>query len=264
MEEANSKVKGDIDNYWDVVSSLSELIRELKRYLKKDIENKNKKSDIYTSYGNKVSLKKLYERESSKHSNSGFNNKFFVTKGFKIEKPKKDFDWSVIISVDISGSMYGKIDVALHGVILLAEVLSIKNIEFKIVAFNSVYFNIKEFNEELNTDSRVKIAGVKLLANRYSSNLDYQTLSRHFEGIKDRTAQKKIVITISDGIIREDIDDFFQEIKDYDDIKFIGIGIGGNTQDIEKHYPLGVHIKKINDLPLTVYRLLYGIIKESD
>jgi uncharacterized protein with von Willebrand factor type A (vWA) domain len=161
-------------------------------------------------------------------------NKIWQKKTLPVDK---DFVFSLL--VDVSGSMSG--DKALRAAecaVLMSEVLTRLKVPFEIATFDDSSEVIKQFDEAPGKEGKNEVG--RGLLRSGGSTYDFSAIHERVRGIVERPEENKFLIVVTDG----GSNDPAKLTKELDaalrgNIRVIGLGIGSETSDVDKYYPIG-------------------------
>ena len=150
---------------------------------------------------------------------------------------EKDFAFSLV--VDVSGSMAGeKQQRAAECAVLMSEVLTRLKVPFEIALFDDSVGVIKGYEEQTSKAKKNQIAE-DLLSGGGGTN-DHLAVGERAEAMGKRSEEHKFLIVVTDGG-SSDGDKLTEELGKAlkSQIRVIGLGIGPQTSDVDRYYPIG-------------------------
>ncbi|KKQ18686.1 MAG: Cobalamin biosynthesis protein CobT-like protein [Berkelbacteria bacterium GW2011_GWA1_36_9] len=241
MEE--SLEGGKINPYEIALAKVAPLIDALTGDLR-DIFVKRKTTKMEAGYrhGRRWNVKKRIQEKAA-------NIPLLKTESREqLESRSEEKDYAVTLLIDLSGSMMGeKIKEAFKSAIVLAETLQNLDIKFEIVGFQDILMEFKQFEDELNDETRVKLNQLQLEVqgnnpnghNNPGDNDDGVCLSEASSHLADQQPTNKFLIVLSDGRpeasgksqsqLDRELKAVVQEITQNTDQKLIGIGLLSNA-----------------------------------
>jgi len=183
-------------------------------------------------------------------------------------------DYAISILVDLSGSMRGneKIQETFKALIVLAEVLNKLSIKTEILGFNDRLYEYQTFGEDFSQEIRENMGGVleeveNFSGGRASYNDDGWALQETSKRLAKQRETERFLMVLSDGSPEEssahsgpefDLGRIVNRTMQETDQKLIGLGIGEDTEHVEKFYPnslANIDVKEMSEK-------LAGVIKE--
>lgn len=151
---------------------------------------------------------------------------------------EREFVFSLL--VDNSGSMRSaaKYLHARQCAVLLSEVLSRLKVPLEISIFSDSSAILKQFDETPSKARKNEIGGA--MNGQGGGTEDYVAVRKCVESIGARTEENKFLIVLTDGG-SNDGDQLQKSLKDAltSNIRVIGLGLGYETSDVDKYYPIG-------------------------
>ena len=152
---------------------------------------------------------------------------------------EKSFRFSLL--VDISGSM----DVGekyVHSqacAVLMSEVLTRLNVPFEIAVFNNSAEVIKSYEQKRPTKQEKDRVAAALVATG-GGTVDYDAVDGRATALTAHSEENRFLVVITDGG-SSNPEALKSALKRAlaDNIRVIGIGIGAETTDVDKYYPIG-------------------------
>lgn len=217
-------------------------------------------------------------RESGRRSGPSFNVNRFIreqsggkaaveTRAFEAKTRPLEKNYAVLILVDVSGSMQGKIHHAFAATVACTEVFSRLKINHAILGFNDNLHMYKKFADKTEP-ARLETIESEVNTPAAAHNNDGWALTQAVAALRSAPEREKILIVLSDGepvpsaryagpefnlkAIAEDIE---QEGR----VRLIGLGMGGGTEHVTKFYTNARANIPIEDLP----HELSTVIKEA-
>ncbi len=185
-------------------------------------------------------------------------------------------DYAITLLIDLSGSMAGqKIRETFRAVILVAEVLNRLSIKTEILGFNEKLYELKCFGEEMSSVVREKLGGVLNEVNSESAayNDDGWAVSQASARLARQSAAGKFLLVFSDGTPYEssahsgkdyELMSVIANIMQVTDQKLIGLGIGPETQHVERYYPNSIANIGVNELTKLLADFMREVIANYD
>ena len=168
-----------------------------------------------------------------------------------------------------------KIRETFRAVILVAEVLNRLSIKTEILGFNEKLYELKCFGEEMSSVVREKLGGVLNEVNSESAayNDDGWAVSQASARLARQRAAGKFLLVFSDGTPYEssahsgkdyELMSVIANIMQVTDQKLIGLGIGPETQHVERYYPNSIANIGVNELTKLLADFMREVIANYD
>jgi hypothetical protein len=171
------------------------------------------------------------------------------------DSPRRS-DLRLGLMLDLSGSMSGeKIHQAFRGVVPVAEVLGLADLEFQLDGFQDIPIPYKRFDQKWDTQRRDEFLTVshepegRGRHNRNDCNSDGFCLLEHYNRMKENLGKDNIIIVFSDGQPAPDskhrgyeyeLETVIALIRKEGLVRLIGIGLGDGTEHVAHYYPNSV------------------------
>jgi uncharacterized protein with von Willebrand factor type A (vWA) domain len=189
------------------------------------------------------------------------------TRAFEVKTKPLEKDYAVVVLVDVSGSMRGKIHHAFAAAVACTEVLSRLKIPHAILGFNDALYRYKTFDEETAPAKLESIeSAVTTPAAQY--NNDGWALTEAVKTLRAAPEREKILIVLSDGLpvpspayasSEFDLKRVAGAVEQDGKVRLIGLGMGAGTEHVSDFYKNARANIPIEDLP----HELSTVIKEA-
>ena len=208
---------------------------------------------------------------------------------YKVRKDREEYDTSVLLMVDLSGSMSGeKIETAGEAVVAFTECLSGTNIKFSVYGFDhsgrepevgkgkfhrTESQNILEFKgfSETTRNAKGSIAAIKHCVGGNNADRDAVLWSLH--KLKEQPSKRKVLMVLSDGCPAHacsrdlggysegwSIDATKQMVDRAKEFGVECVGIGIQDASVKQIYKNNVVIQRVQDLSGTIFTKLAEIL----
>ncbi len=241
----------DYDEYRQPVQRLiDQLASLLDNELHKDTKLRHR-GDYET--GSKVNLRKAMSMRETGDTDIWLR---------RVMPTKRSFKFAIV--VDESGSMGGSKTInAIHGLILLAEVLGRLDIEFTIIGFSDGPSLHKPLHRPFKHENKEQLLGeIRAYFSRGGSTADGDAVAMAIEELKHETSESRIIIVITDGMgntgaktLNEVLADAKRQRMDV-----IGIGVGPGMEWVNRVYPTPILVSHVEQLPDILARVLVDVI----
>jgi hypothetical protein len=271
-DKALEKIKKQVeqaesdDHYHQVYKKVQKSIDELSQKLYEIFHPQTSHQTKLRRTGTRPFLPAVFRRESAIAAGaSAVEDKIFEVK----EIPKKS-DVEFVISVDMSGSMYGEgIKQTFKGVVLLSEVLNKLGIKFSVDGFYSADRNhggtdvVKEYkgSDETLTDAvRAKMLKILDLGIGNPTALAIEQANKR---LSTSTAKNKFILILTDGgedrerELTAAVDKTIRET----DHNIVGVGLGEYMSAVTRLFPASIAKIPFEDVPDVLASLLRDIIE---
>ncbi len=187
---------------------------------------------------------------------------------------------AVLLLVDLSGSMRGsKAEAALAGTVLLAEALDRLGIRFAVYGFQDQVIRLCPFGEGLTPGARKAIGEIPLEIegrrpgghNCPAYNDDGPCLLESARDLLAQPVTDRVLIVISDGLpegSRSSARDLHRAVETLgaqgEGIRLIGIGLGPDTEHVERFYPESVANVPVDAAAQRIGAVLMGVISPRE
>lgn len=207
-------------------------------------------------------------RESGRRSGPSLNVNRFIrersagkaaveTRAFEAKTRPLEKDYAVLILVDVSGSMQGKIHHAFAATVACTEAFSRLKINHAIVGFNDETYMYKAFAE--STDP-TKLETIEKAINTAAAeyNNDGWALKKAAKILRTAPEREKILIVLSDGVpypssryagSEFELKGVTANIEGEGQVRLIGLGMGSGTEHVKSYYTNARANIPIEDLP---------------
>lgn len=280
-----------VQDYENVRTRLSGSINTMKSRLRRALMAKERRDwDFGKEYG-KLDSKRLI---------SGIQGNPSI---YKVRKDRLEYDTSVLLLVDLSGSMgRNKIKTACESVVAFSECLEGTNIKFSVYGFDNSYhhqdkdlefsklysdavdsgvtfhrtepqniFEFKSFNEPLRA-AKGSISAIADCA--FGNNADRDAVLWCFHKLKQQPSKRKVLMVLSDGQpchdslnLRSHRDNTVTALKQMvERDKEFGVecvGIGILDATVKQIYKKSVSIQKVEDLSGTIFNKLSEVLLDG-
>lgn len=257
------KLEAGMSEYDKVYKEVKSLIDDLYRQLLKIfIPERHPRWESGYPVGAKIDLTKAmqYEADRSKY------DKLWQRKTI----PRK-IDYRFSLLIDLSSSMSGeKIEQTFKGLVVLAETLNRLGLQHEIIGFSSTFDDnvkvYKSFKDKLSKDTR---NGISLMRQEDMGSTPTSSATEFTsERLEKNKGKHNFLITLTDGEpYPESSDltkDFIKQARKRTNQKFIGLGLGPETEHVKEIYPNYIANILVKELPKKLTKLFEEIIKHPE
>ncbi len=259
-KEFEKRLEAGMSEYDKAYKEVKPLIDDLYRQLLKIfIPEKHPRWKAGYPSGSKLNLPKAmqYEADRSKY-----------TELWQRKTIPRKIDYRFSLLIDLSSSMSGeKIEQTFRGLVVLTETLNRLDLKHEIIGFTSSFARnvkvYKEFKNKLSKDARDKISSMR------RENMGSTPTSSATEFTSERLEENKgkhnFLITLTDGEPFPESSsltkDFIKEARKTTNQKFIGLGLGSDTEHVKELYPNHIANISVKELPRKLAILFEEIIR---
>lgn len=224
--------------------------------------------------GKRIDIKRRIQ-EKAKHVPA------MESKAWQKRELPQEKDYAISMLVDLSGSMShgNKIGETFKAVIVLSEVLNRLSINLEILGFNDRIYEYQQFGEQMSKIIREHMGGMLQEVNDSSDtgkarwNDDGWALEQASGRLERQKADQKFLVVMSDGTPEEspmhprtkyDLGKMIKKVLDESDIRLIGLGIGEDTEHVNKYYPNSIANVKVQEMAEKLADLIKEVIANYD
>ena len=186
-------------------------------------------------------------------------------------------DYKITLLVDLSGSMFEgsavKIQETFKGVVVLEETLYKLGIDTEVIGFTDAFpddvFVFKSFGEEITDAVRQKMGAMLVSQNGWTPTSTATQFAS--DRLKEEPGDIKYLITLTDGIpMRPETNPVtesqqthkvIQGIREQTNQRLVGIGLGPDTEHVQRFYPASVVCADVTAFPEEFADLVSDIIQ---
>lgn len=264
--EFEKKLQINLSEYDRTCKEMKNVINDLyKRFLKIFIPERHPRWKAGYPMGGRISTVKAmqYEADSSKYSEI-WEKKTLPSK----------FDYRFVLLNDISSSMKGGgIMEDFRAKVVIAEVLNRFGIKFEIIGYNTDIDNpnysyiYKDFKEKLDKKTREKLGSIKKMVGGNTPTVPATKFAS--ERLELNKGKHNFIITLTDGEANTegdstDVKYLTRLLSKEKKQKFIGLGLGTDTDFVRNTYPFAIPNIPINRLSFVLADLFEELIKNPE
>ena len=208
------------------------------------------------SSGTKIDLQRMLQAQARNRGELNFWNR---------RKKMDRRSAAATLLIDLSGSMRGEKSIAaIQGAILFVEALESLAIPISVKGFRKDVIDVIQFGEQITFSKRCDIA--RMLFQVGSVNNDFLAVKKSAEELIHMNVEDKLLIVISDGEpVGHDADILLQqEVKKASEkIHVVGLGLGPETEHVERYYPHGKGNIPVQRIGLEIALVLKNVFRTN-
>ena len=238
IEDFIESMKGQVHSYDTYYERVSDLVYDLYRRLEPFFRlNRNPRWQSGFESGRKLNLRALMQAEGGPVPRLDVWQKRDIPH-------RRNYVFSLLL--DSSGSMEGiNFKESCKGMTVFLETLELLKVETQLILFGDDARIVKDFDDTLDDSCRQHISDQLIPRSRTTAMLRATELAE--QSLASKTQAYKYIVNITDGL-PANIEGFqkkLQAITEANLIQMIGLGIGPDTQNVLKYYPLSRYLEHV-------------------
>lgn len=167
------------------------------------------------------------------------------TRSFEVKTRPLEKDYAVLLLVDVSGSMRGKIHDTFAATVGCIEALTRLEIAHAVMGFNEKVYSYKSFNERDHNEQKIAEIESAIATPAAQYNNDGWALTKAYRELVSQPQQERILIVFSDGVPEPsskyageeyDLAAVAAGIEASRKVSLVGLGVGPGTDHVARYY----------------------------
>jgi uncharacterized protein with von Willebrand factor type A (vWA) domain len=167
------------------------------------------------------------------------------TRSFEVKTRPVEKDYAVLLLVDVSGSMRGKIHDTFAATVACIEALSRLEIAHAVMGFNEKVYSYKSFKKREHNEQKIARIESAVTTPAANYNNDGWALTRAYAELARQPQQERILIVFSDGVPepsskyageKYDLAAVAGGIEASRKVSLVGLGVGPGTDHVAQYY----------------------------